>query len=45
MDRIIDAKLYKGILRPGVTWFVTNYITLDRVIDKKIQLYQIFVSP
>ena len=34
-----------NILRSGVTQFVTNYIALDSLIDKKVYLRQMFVSP
>uniref|UniRef100_A0A8N4EZK5 Uncharacterized protein LOC114913722 n=1 Tax=Elaeis guineensis var. tenera TaxID=51953 RepID=A0A8N4EZK5_ELAGV len=32
------------ILRPGITWFATNCIALDSLLQKKIALRQMFVS-
>ena len=32
------------ILRSGVTWFTTNYIALDSLLDKKATLCQMFVN-
>ena len=46
MGPIIDGQFAENdILRPDVIWFATNYIALDSLINKKVYLRQIFVSP
>ena len=35
----------REILRPDLTWFAMNYIALDSLFGKKVELRQMFVSP